>query len=273
MKGLMFFVVFGVFGQVSECHEILEISAENSSFSNPVFLCFNTLGDAYFKGSIKTDVCKDSLCELMELNVIWDLAGNYKNIDTIPGLPLTKYDHEPFSEKDYLKLHNILKNGNSLLGYRNKKELIDNSISDYSEKVDGVSGATSKEIKSAVVEGAVYSTYTLWHLVNGTVVNQLKDHINSNYGSKFQNQLLTSTNPKTILFVLRKFNDQDYFDNFDKVLHIMNLNIPMINFYIAKNLPSIIFAEDRNIKAIQTMWYELDRNTQSVLAKSVNPKN
>lgn len=273
MSVLLFFMTSGVTGQETECQKIFEISAENSSFSNPVFACIDAKGNGFFKSSIKTDVCKDSLCELMELNVIWDLAGNYKNIDTIPGLPLTKFDHEPFSNNDYAKLHSILKNGNSLLGYRNKNELIDNSISDYSEKVDGVTGATIKEVKSAVIEGALYSTYTLWNLVNGSVVNQLKNHVNSNYSSKIQMQLLASTNPKTILFVLRKFKEEDYFENFDKVLHIMKLNIPMINFYIAKNLPAIIFTIDHNIKAIRTIWNVLDKNTQSVLAASVNPKN
>ncbi len=172
-----------------------------------------------------------------------------------------------------MKLHTILKNGNSLLGFRNKKELIDNSIGDYSEKVDGVSGATTEEIKSAVVEGAVYSTYTLWHLVNDEVVEQLKNHTNSNYNSKVQNQLLNSKNPKTILYVLRKFREDDYLTNFEKVIHIMKLRIPMINFYIAKNLPRNLFVQEKNLTAIRKIWNELDKNTQSVLAKSVNPNN
>ncbi len=83
-------IVFASFGQETDCQEILQLTAENSDFSSPVFTCNDAEGKRFFKGAIKTDVCNDSLCELMELNVIWDLAGNYKKIDSIPGLPLTK---------------------------------------------------------------------------------------------------------------------------------------------------------------------------------------
>ena len=268
---VFFFMVIMASGQESKCKQILELSAKNSSFKSPVFACADDDGNDFFKAEITTDVCKDSLCELMEINVIWDLAGNYKTMDTIPGVPLTKNDHEPFSNSDYNKLHNILKNGNSILGYRTKIELIDNSVSDYSEKVDGVSGATSKEIKSTVVEGAVYSTYTLWHLVNGGIVNQLRKHTQTNYNPAIQNQLLESENPKTLLFVLKTFNAEDYIDHFEKVISIMKLNIPVINFYIAKKIPKTLFSKEENVIALQNIWDNLDKNTQSVLSVNMDP--
>ena len=52
-------------------------------------------------------------------------------------------------------------------------ELITNKEKASLEEIDGISGATPKSISNAIVEGAVYTCYTIWHLANGYI----RDHI------------------------------------------------------------------------------------------------
>src|SRR5690606_23300390 len=75
---------------------------------------------------------------------------------------LTKTDHSLFLEEDYDKLVSILSNDWSSLREYEFADLVDESA----EGVDGTSGATKKEIAEESVENAVYTTYTLWHLIH-----------------------------------------------------------------------------------------------------------
>lgn len=257
--------------QTNNCKEIFQLQIADSIISCPVYICTDSSDDYYYYSTIMTPVCEDTLCQLVQLNIFWDLAGNFTKFDTLPGAPLTKYDHKLFSPEDYTKLHSTLMNKNSILEIKNKNELIDSNLTRYSEKLDGVTGATAKEIKSSVVDGAIYSTYTLWHIVNGSITKKLREHTNIVYNPKIQKHLLGSSDSKTLLFVLKKFTDEDYIKEFEEVLKIMDLGIPVINFYIAKNLPRDIFANKKHKDSLRYIWSCFDRNTKSVLRKNLFP--
>lgn len=68
-------------------------------------------------------------------------------------------------------------------------------------KIDGLTAATAKEIKSVVVDGALYSTYTLWHLVHGNIKQQIQKYTLANYNSVIEKHLLRSGNPRTVVLV------------------------------------------------------------------------
>ncbi|MFW5877533.1 MAG: hypothetical protein ACOCUP_00330 [bacterium] len=157
----------------------MDLYGSDSTFLNDVFFCV-TKDSCYYYSKIRTSVCEDKLCRIVHLKVYWDLAGNYLNFDTIPGLGLTKNNHNPFTEEDYIKIHHTLRNDNSILGEKTKDELLDKSENRYSEKIDGYTGATAKEIKKAVVDGALYSTHTLWNLINEEIRIRLKEYTISN---------------------------------------------------------------------------------------------
>jgi len=275
MRGFIWVAVLIVLGsskafindQDPGCTKILEFPAKDSVFLNPVYFCSDSLGKNYYYSPLKTPVCNDTLCQVVFLNIFWDLAGNYSKFEISPQIPLTKNDHKPFTEEDYDKLDQTLKNGNSILGDKTEDELLDTERSRYSEKIDGVTGATAKEIQSEIVEGALYSTYTLWHMANGNIKYKLREYTRSNYSYSLQQQLLESNNPKTIIFGLKNMEEEFYFAHFDQIISLMKQQNLLVNFYIGKNISKDVLDYGENKKELLKIWNLLDPNTQSVLSK------
>ena len=61
-----------------------------------------------YSARVFTPICEDSVCYAVELDFYWDVLGNFKEYGLVPGMPLTKQEHEPFTEEDYEKLAVIL---------------------------------------------------------------------------------------------------------------------------------------------------------------------
>ena len=268
---LFLFCAFQVFspGDTYPGHDldsVTSLPAKDSVFFNTVY--FNTIDpdSFYYESTVRSPVCNDTLCQVVLLKVYWDLKGNYIRFDTLVNHPLSKNDHKPFTSSDYRKLHLSLMDQNSVLGRKKEDELIDKIRTRYSEKLDAVTGATDLQIKNAVVEGALYSTYTLWHLVNGNIRSVLTNCTMENYNSKMEEQLIFSDDSKAIIFALGQFEDHDYIDRFQEVIRIMKKRYPLVNFYIAKNLPSEVFLSEENLKSISLVWELLDPNTRSILS-------
>ena len=246
--------------------EVAILPGKDSVFLNPVFLT-SSVDECYvYETILRTPVCNDTLCQVVQIKIYWDLIGDYISFDTLAGYPLTKNDHLPFSPDDYNKLQATLKDGNSILGRKSEGELLDNTRQRYSQKIDAVTGATDLQIKNAVVDGALYSTYTLWHLVNGDIRQVLSSCTIENYNSKMEEQLLFSDNTKSIIFALKQFEDKDYINRFQDIIRIMEKGYPLVNFYIAKNLPHEVFLSEENQKSLSLIWNLLDPNTKSILS-------
>lgn len=245
--------------------EVAKLPGKDSVFLNPVYLT-NSIDDQFvYESVLKTPVCNDTLCQVVQIKIFWDLTGDYIRFDTLAGFPLTKNDHLLFTSEDYTKLHATLKDGNSVLSRKSESELLDNKRKRYSQKLDAVTGATDLEIKNAVVDGAMYSTYTLWHLVNGDIKHILTNSTLENYNSKMEQQLLWSNNTKSIIFALNQFEDRDYADRFQEIIRIMKKGYPLVNFFIAKNLPREVFQSGENVESLKLIWQLLDPNTKSIL--------
>lgn len=275
---LLFFFVFPentsqtpLDDQTGNCIQVLELPSRDSVFLNPVFFCMDSLDNYFYYSSIKTTVCNDSLCQLVSLILYWDLAGYFTNFDTLTGKPLTKYDHLPFTAQDYLKLQMTLSEENSILGEKTRDELLDKNLTRYSEKIDAVTAATAREIRASVVEGALYSTYTLWHLINGEIKEKIRNYTLSNYSDEIAGQLLNSGNPQTLIFGLKNLDESYYFDHFEEILGMMQQGIPLVNFYIAKKMPAELWLDDNKRKSLFRIWDQFDPNTQAVLKRYLDP--
>lgn len=128
----------------------------------------------YFFRNIFTPVCLTGECKPVYINFYWDLLGNYVRYDLPTGQVLTKMDHEEFKPADYEKLRDILDNPNSLLKDVAMNDLIGKGTENLADSVDAKAGATLKTIKNEVIDGAVYTCYTLWHLAHGTVTAEIR---------------------------------------------------------------------------------------------------
>lgn len=221
-----------------------------------------------YKADLNMPVCDDTLCANAILRIYWDLAGNYTGFDTIRGFPLTKFDHIKFTTEDYRKLDLILKNRNSMLRILNKEDLIDMSVKIKSKTVDAVTGATPQTIKKSVVEGAVYSSFALWHFVNGPVKNNMANHTQGIYNEAVSRRLLLSNNYETQLFALRKWSNNDYAIHSDLLFQVIEKSVPLIKANAILKTPLPFESMEKNKKFVG-LFPILDNYSKSIFVNRV----
>lgn len=147
-----------------------------------------------YSREIKTSVCFDGKCRLLDITVYWDPAGGYMGFELPPGEFLSKTDHDPFSHEEYLKLHVILSDSLSVLADYTFEELVPGTGNPW--EVDAVSSATLKDILDYIVPGAAFTTYRLWHIIygkTGEVVSRLSSDV---FTERFGLMLLDSGEPR-----------------------------------------------------------------------------
>ena len=213
-------------------------------------------------------MCDDTLCANVVLKVHWDLAGNYSGFDTIPGFPLTKFDHIKFTTADYQKLDKILKNKNSMLRILNKNDLIDKSVKVKSKTVDAVTGATPATVKKSVVEGAVYSSYSLWHFVNGAIKNRISNYTLNIYSVEISKRMLFSDNYETQLFALRRWSEEDFEIHSDLLFQLIKQSVPVVKANAIIKTPIPFESEEKNSRFI-LLFPDLDNYSQSILINRI----
>ncbi len=126
-------------------------------------------GLLYWHRKLETPVCLTGECKVVNVGIYWYSTGEFMGLE-VYGEQLTKTDHSVFSNEDYDQLITILQNDWSALREFEFEELLDEGQVD----VDGVTGATRKEIANEAVQNAVYTTYTLWHLAHEGEKEQLR---------------------------------------------------------------------------------------------------
>lgn len=127
----------------------------------------------YFFRNIFTPVCYTNECKPVHINFYWDLLGNYERYDLPKGKVLTKIDHDEFKQEDYEKLQEILAKQNSIFADLEMEDLIAKGTDNLSDSVDAKTGATLKTIKNEVIDGAVYTCFTLWKIAYGKAVPEM----------------------------------------------------------------------------------------------------
>ena len=243
--------------------------SDEYAVENTINICTNSGQIPYqYEAEINMPVCDDTLCANVIIKLFWDLAGNYKGFDTIPGKPLTKFDHKRFDTADYQKLDQILKNRNSMLRILNKEDLVDKSVKVKSNVVDAVTGATPKTIKNSVVEGAVYSSFTLWHFVNGPIKNRLANYTQNIYSEQVARQMLQSGNYEKQLFALRKMSEKDYESQSELLFEVIGQSAPLIKAYIITKAP-LPFSNNEKNRQFVALFPALDDYSKSIFLNRI----
>ena len=218
---------------------------------------------------ITTPVCDDTLCALMHIQMYWNLLGNYIGFDTIGGMPLTKNDHLEFRDEDYSKLHRLLMDDHSIIKRKDKKELFDNEAMRVSEVVDAVTGATAKEVKEAVVDGALYSSYTIYHIVYGSLSDSIYRDFERKYNPLLQHKLLSSDHPDYQLYALKRLDKESFIHHKDRLLELIHLAIPLNRLYIMKKMPDHMWHNQKVQEEIAEFYTDLDVNSMSYFLRKL----
>jgi hypothetical protein len=246
------------------CKEAFEFVMDEFGVVNQINLCKDVQDvPIHYESLVNMPVCDDTLCANVVLKIFWDLAGNYSGFDTISGYPLTKFDHIKFTTEDYQKLDQILKNRNSMLRILKKEDLIDKSVQVKSKTVDAVTGATPATIKKSVVEGAVYSSFTLWHFVNGAIKNQIANFTLDNYSDEVSRRMLLSENFETQLFALKLLSEEDFEKNAELIFQVISQSVPLVKANVLVKLP-LPFTKITNNQQLLLMYSELDNYSKSI---------
>jgi hypothetical protein len=171
------------------------VIAESDTSALTLKLVFDDANNPqYFFSNVFTPVCLTGECKPVYINLYWDLLGNYTRFDFPPGKVLTKLDHEEFTPEEYEKLHRILHNPTSLLKDVAMEELVGKGTENLADSVDAKAGATLKTIKNEVIDGAVYTCYTLWHLAHGTVTAEMQRITRTYANDALLHRFLASSN-------------------------------------------------------------------------------
>lgn len=142
-----------------------------------IYLAYSNDGlPDYYYCDLHTPICLEDLCNPIELRLEWDLLGNFRNYREVPGKEITKFDHEPFEKEDHQQLKRILADKESLLQDYRMEDLVDTTRKVYSAEIDGLTAATNTTFADKLVPGAIYTCYTLWHLVNGEIAGRVNSH-------------------------------------------------------------------------------------------------
>jgi hypothetical protein len=159
----------------------------------------------YFSRDVMTSVCFDDKCRPLDLTIYWNLTGRYLGFRLPEEEFLSRYDHEPFTTEDYIRLNSLLADPH--LPFRNVsfEELIQPAEIDAA-RVDGVSGATAKSLSAYVVEGAAYTTYTMWNIVYGATQSLVKEITEKQLTPALLARILQSPSGEDQIWGLRKIN-------------------------------------------------------------------
>ena len=269
--------IFLIFSQITafsangktDCRQAFLFKFHGNVDTDTIKICADSLAHkTFYEANLNMAICDDKLCAILVLKMYWDLAGNYARFDTLPGKPLTKFDHKRFSDTDYQKLDMILADGNSMLRVLQKEDLVDKSIQVKATTVDAVTGATPETIRNAVVEGAVYSSFSLWHYTNDSIKDLIRDHTKSIYSEEIASQMLNSRNYETQLYALKQLSSKEYSMNFDALCEVMHKSIPMVKAYIITKLPLPFEAKEQNRK-LAAVFPDLDSYSKSVMLNRI----
>lgn len=154
-----------------------------------------------YSRDIVTGVCVDGECRLVKINLFWNLTGRYLGFELPKGEFLSKTEHDPFSADEYNQLNELLAEANSPLASYTIEELVPEKDS-LGLDVDAVSSATIESILNHIVEGAVYTTYTLWHIVYGPTKGEIERLTENKLDADLSLLVLNSNNLKDQIWVL-----------------------------------------------------------------------
>ncbi len=175
----------------------------------------NGLIHSYYR-KVNTGVCVDGECRKLDVILYWTVTGRYLGFELPEGEFLSKVDHIPFEEKDYLRLVEILNDPYSRLGQFTPEQLtidMTDSLQYRGEPilnvhaVDGVSSATLPAVKEVTVDGAVYTSYTLWKYTYGETRNGLRKYTIDHLTEDLVIYILQSENRQDKQWALRNLGD------------------------------------------------------------------
>jgi len=160
-----------------------------------------------YSRKILTGVCIEGKCRLVNINLYWHITGRYLGFELPEGEFLSKTEHHPFKKEEYDRLHALLTDPQSALSQYSIEELVPQKDT-TKNKVDAVSTATIAAVLDYIVKGAVYTTYTLWHIIYGPTQREVELMTTKNLTGPLIVQLFNSESLTDQVWALNHITDK-----------------------------------------------------------------
>lgn len=217
---------------------------------------------------IKAPVCEDGLCYDVELMVYWDLTGNFERFELLPEKPLTKLKHIPFTPGDYQKLTELLSTSSPTLSKYRKQELTTKI-----QNIDGVTGATVAAVKEETIPGAVYTCFTLWHLIHGNVADSIRKNTSGMLSGKVVKKIIDYKSESGDYYLLQYLSDKEFTNNLPDLLPLSIRN----NWYFSKlffeSVPETLVANSEFQQFFAGNYSKIEYPGQIYLLKKLQNKS
>jgi hypothetical protein len=189
---------------VGDSTDVITVSIGDSPDDHEIYLSKMSDGTPlYYSIELRTGICFDNKCRPLDIVLYWNITGRYLGFELLDGEFLSKYDHTPFTPSEYEELHALLADPFLPLGNYEFEDLV--KIPDtVNISIDGVSGATSKDVLEFVVEGAAYTTHKLWNVINGPIREQVMAQTESSLDSFLFIKILQSENQSDRTWALER---------------------------------------------------------------------
>ncbi|GAB2791963.1 hypothetical protein GCM10027275_41020 [Rhabdobacter roseus] len=170
-----------------------------------------------YSANIMAPVCEEGICYNVHVIFNWNLIGEFINYQTQPYNPLTKLDHKPFTLADYAKLQRILTSHDLVFTGLSPEKLVVKA----EETVDGYSGATVEAIRDEVIEGALYTCYTLWHIANGPVVDSIRRHTQRQLDKPMIAKIIGYNTSQAHYYLIEHMSEAQFAQNLTEILGLV----------------------------------------------------
>lgn len=222
----------------------------------------------YFK-KIKGEVCLTKECRRLDMLVYWNITGRYLGFELPKGEFLSKYNHEPFTEKEYQQLHELLADESLPLDNVSYEKLLAKPQKKL-EKVDGYSGATSKDISKMVVKGAAFTTYKLWNTVNGPTMDLVSQLTENQLSSSLLHRILQSQDITDKLWAIHRMDAVERL-----TLELQTTLLELISsddFYLSYTALKAINSTHLNNSELQIRLFSIYQNANQSISTAILKK-
>ncbi len=232
---------------------------------------------AYY-ADVESVACEDEGCKVVIVRLFWDALGNYSRYELPSGGGLTKRGHKPFTSEDHEKLQAILSDPHSPLKWITKDQITLPKVVEADEAgLDAISAPTALSHTDAVVPGAAYTCYTLWHATYGKVNSLILEMTVAASDQRHLMQYLTCNNEAYVAFALEQLNERQIVqpDVVDAVIELTRradatLLEPALNFLrmVSENSGSDVY-----FTAIEQLFTSADKKSRAVYLKSLRDQS
>lgn len=192
-----------------------------------------------YSRKIATGVCIKGECRPVQLELYWDCTGRYLGFRLPAGEFLSKTEHVKFGDAEYDRLHEMLGNRQSALATYAYQDLVKARAKNNS--VDAVTSATMSALLAYIVEGAVYTTYTLWHIVYGQTKREVENITVAKLTTESTYEILNSDLSEDKIWMLNHFPKSIEFtpELRDKLLEYISGNDAYLTERALNALPAV----------------------------------